>query len=396
VRTRSCHIWSADDVLHAFAIDLLRLPTVAALLTDAPVLLARALDPTATYAVVTTDGLRGDDAPANQHVDLCIPLRARGQRLGAVQVSGGRRTVFDTPLVGQVAELLTVAMLERQREAARQARALQEAAEVKFDSVSMLSHEMRTPLASIKGYATALLLDDVDWDVATRREFLQAIETEADHLTKLVADILEAGGYRVLVAHDGERALEQVALEAPDLILLDLLLPGPLDGYAVCERLRTFSMIPVIMVTARVREDEKLRGFEAGADDYVTKPFSAKELLARVQAVLRRSRTTAASPPVVEFGDITINLASQQVTSGGAPVHLTPTEYRLLMALARHPDHVMTHTELLVEVWGAEFRDEIDYLRTYVRYLRRTLEPDPANPRYLLTVPGIGYRLATT
>jgi two-component system, OmpR family, KDP operon response regulator KdpE len=214
-------------------------------------------------------------------------------------------------------------------------------------------------------------------------------------LVRLFRAVLEGAGYRVIAVHDGERALAQVAVEAPDLVLLDLLLPGPLDGYAVCERLRSFSMIPVIMVTARVREDDKLRGFQAGADDYVTKPFSAKELLARVQAVLRRSRTTAASPAVVELGDIVINLASQQVTSGGAPLHLTPTEYRLLMALARHPGHVMTHSELLTEVWGGEFRDEVEYLRTYIRYLRRKLESDPANPRILLTVPGTGYRLAT-
>lgn len=213
-------------------------------------------------------------------------------------------------------------------------------------------------------------------------------------LARLIQAILESADYQVLIAPDGDGAIEQVVLETPDLVLLDLLLPGHLDGYAVCQRIREFSMVPVIMVTARIREDEKLRGFEAGADDYITKPFSAKELLARVQAVLRRSRVQADSPARLRLGDLVIDLAAQQVTNAGQPVHLTPTEYRLLVALARHPNQVITHADLLAEVWGAEYRDEVDYLRTYIRYLRQKLEPDPASPRYLLTSPGFGYRLA--
>jgi two-component system KDP operon response regulator KdpE len=214
-------------------------------------------------------------------------------------------------------------------------------------------------------------------------------------LVRLIRAVLEATGYTVTTVPEGERAIRQVALETPDLVLLDLLLPGTLDGFEVCRRIREFSMVPVIMVTARAREDEKLRGFEVGADDYITKPFSAKELLARVQAVLRRSRVRADSPATVQLGNLVIDMAAQQVTSNGRPIHLTPTEYRLLMTLARHPNHVQTHAALLTEVWGAEYRDEIDYLRTYMRYLRRKLEPDPAQPRFLLTVPGVGYRLAT-
>ncbi|HUG15616.1 MAG TPA: response regulator transcription factor [Thermomicrobiales bacterium] len=213
-------------------------------------------------------------------------------------------------------------------------------------------------------------------------------------LVRLIRAVLETDGHRVDVAHDGEAAIERVALDPPDLVLLDLLLPGSLDGYEICERIRSFSMVPVVMLTARAHEDDKLRGFEAGADDYITKPFSARELLARVQAVLRRSRTTSDTPPVVDVGGISINFAAREVTSGGEPIHLTPTEFRLLMALAMHPGRAITHTALLTEVWGPEYRDEIDYLRTYIRYLRRKLEPDPKNPRYLITVPGTGYRLA--
>jgi two-component system, OmpR family, KDP operon response regulator KdpE len=231
---------------------------------------------------------------------------------------------------------------------------------------------------------------------AQRRQAIPAtvlVVEDEPRLVRLIRAILESDGYRVDVVHDGESALERIALAPPDLVLLDLLLPGSLDGYAICERIRGFSMTPVIMLTARVQEDDKLRGFDAGADDYVTKPFSARELLARVHAVLRRSRTQDTTPAIVDVGSISINFAAQEVTSGGESVHLTPTEFKLLVALARHPGRAMTHTALLTEVWGAEYRDEIDYLRTYIRYLRRKLEPDPASPRYLITVPGTGYRL---
>jgi two-component system KDP operon response regulator KdpE len=212
-------------------------------------------------------------------------------------------------------------------------------------------------------------------------------------LVRLLRAVLEAGGYRMDVVHDGAAAIESVALDPPDLVLLDLRLPGDLDGYAVCERIREFALTPIIMVTARAREDEKLRGFAAGADDYVTKPFSARELLARVQAVLRRT-TAADAQPRVMLGDLTIDLATRLVTRDNAPIHLTPTEYRLLLTLAQHPGKVLTHSELLSAVWGAEYRDEVEYLRTYVRYLRQKLEPEPTQPRYLLTHPGIGYSLA--
>lgn len=214
-------------------------------------------------------------------------------------------------------------------------------------------------------------------------------------LVRLIRAILESAQYQVVVVSNGERAMERVAVEPPDLVLLDLFLPGVLDGFEVCRRIRGFSMVPIIMLTARAAEEDKLRGFEVGADDYIVKPFSAKELLARVQAVLRRSVVSADSPARVELGDLLIDLATQQVTSNGEPVHLTPTEFRLLVTLAQHPNQVMTHTALLREVWGIEYQDEIDYLRTYIRYLRQKIEPDPAHPRYLVTTPGVGYRLVT-
>ena len=220
------------------------------------------------------------------------------------------------------------------------------------------------------------------------------VEDEA-RLVRLIRAVLESQGYRVTVVPTGERALAQVALEMPDLVLLDLRLPGGMDGFEICRRIREFSMVPVVMLTASAREEEKLAGFDAGADDYITKPFSSRELLARVQAVLRRTRVKQDSPAVIEVGDLTINLASQRVSVAGESIHLTPTEYRLLLALARQPDRVMTHTALLTEVWGIEYRDEVDYLRTYIRYLRQKLEPDPSHPRYLITRPGVGYSLST-
>jgi two-component system KDP operon response regulator KdpE len=212
-------------------------------------------------------------------------------------------------------------------------------------------------------------------------------------LVRLWRVVLESGGYHMEAVHDGVAAIERVALDPPALVLLDLRLPGELDGYAVCERIRSFATTPIIMLTARAREDEKLRGFTAGADDYVTKPFSARELLARVQAVLRRA-TASDDLPRLTLGELSIDLATRRVTRDGAPVSLTPTEYRLLQALARHPDKIMTHAELLSAVWGPEYRDELAYLRTYVRYLRRKLEVNPAEPRYLLTHAGLGYSLA--
>jgi two-component system, OmpR family, KDP operon response regulator KdpE len=230
---------------------------------------------------------------------------------------------------------------------------------------------------------------------SSARSVILVVEDEP-RLVRLLRAILESTGHTVVVANTGERAIELAALETPRLVILDLLLPGPLDGYHVCQRIREFSMAPIIMLTARTMESDKLRGFAAGADDYVTKPFSAKELLARIQALLRRTEVPATSPGRIEAGEVVIDLSTYEVTVSGSQVELTPTEYRLLLTLARNPNRVIPHPTLLTEVWGIEYEDEIEYLRTYIRYLRKKIEPDPANPRYLRTRQGIGYYLATS
>lgn len=210
-------------------------------------------------------------------------------------------------------------------------------------------------------------------------------------LIRLVETLLTSIGHRVLTASDGQTAVELAAIESPDLVILDLLLPGSLDGFEVCQRIRSFSTTPIIMLTARNREPDKLRGFSLGADDYITKPFSARELLARVKAVLRRSQGTPEPAGKIEIDDLSINQATYSVSVAGEEIRLTPTEYRLLITLARHPGQVITHSEILSEVWGPEYRDELTYLRTYIRYLRNKIEPEPSNPRFIMTRSGIGY-----
>jgi two-component system KDP operon response regulator KdpE len=211
----------------------------------------------------------------------------------------------------------------------------------------------------------------------------------------LVREILLATGYDVVAAFSGDNGIELAALEQPDLILLDILLPGSLDGYQVAKRLREFSDVPIIMLTAKVREVDMLKGFEVGADDYITKPFSSKELLARVQAVLKRSRVEKSQKPSpkINSGDVTIDLARRAVFISEREIYLTPTEYNLLYELATHPNQVLFHDQLLSKVWGAEYRDDVDYLRSYIHYLRKKIEIDPSNPKIIVSSPGVGYML---
>ena len=213
-------------------------------------------------------------------------------------------------------------------------------------------------------------------------------------LVRLVRTHLEKAGYKVLAAADGEQALEVAANELPDLVVLDLMLPK-LDGFEVCRRIREFSLVPVIMLTARGEPVDRLRGFEMGADDYLAKPFVPAELLARVRAVLRRSQqvTSAATPSVVRCGEIAIDLLRRRVTVGDEGVKLTATEFRLLQHLAVNAGKVLSHTDLLTKVWGPEYRDDRDYLWAYVRHLRRKLERDPEHPVHILSQPGFGYVL---
>lgn len=211
---------------------------------------------------------------------------------------------------------------------------------------------------------------------------------------KLLKANLESSGYNVLTASDGEQAVQIVESELPDLVILDLMLPK-MDGYAVCRHVREFSAVPIIMLTARSAQVDLIHGFEVGADDYLTKPFSVTELLMRVQAVLRRSKwpEEIMSRQGFKTGPIQIDFAQHRVTVDAEPVKLTPTEYRLLAYLASNANRVILHRELLRAVWGPEYGEETEYLRVYMRYLRQKLEPEPSDPRYLLTQPGAGYML---
>jgi two-component system KDP operon response regulator KdpE len=212
---------------------------------------------------------------------------------------------------------------------------------------------------------------------------------------RLVSEVLKAMGYQVIAAASGEPALEMVAMEQPDLVLLDVRLPGGMDGYEICRRIREFSDVAVIMLTAKALESDIVCGFDAGADDYLTKPFSSKELVARVKAVLRRTqRPEERVTATFKCGELEINFARRSVKMRGDDVALTRTEYALLRQLALNADKVMLHKDLLTEVWGTEYRDDVDYLRAYVHYLRDKLEADTSNPEYILTSPGIGYLLA--
>ncbi len=228
-----------------------------------------------------------------------------------------------------------------------------------------------------------------------RAERILVVDDEP-RLVRLVRGVLEAVGYQVITAANGEAALELMVMEQPDLILLDILLPEDMDGYEVCRRVREFSDVPIIMLTAKARESDKLTGFDVGADDYLTKPFSSKELIARVKAVLRRSKfpEEVQSTAVFVCGELSINFAQRRVFVRGQEVALTATEYALLRELALNVNCVVLHEELLTSVWGPEYRDDIDYLRAYIRYLRRKIEDEPSRPKYIRNKPGVGYMLA--
>ena len=200
--------------------------------------------------------------------------------------------------------------------------------------------------------------------------------------------------YRIVQCHDGETALAHAAREPWDLVILDLTMPV-LDGFTVLGALRgSGSDVPVIVLTARDAEPDRVRGLELGADDYVTKPFSNKELVARIDAVMRRYRagTEASRARELAHGDLRIDFAQRKVSVRGAPVNLTPTEYNLLFHLATNPGQVMSHAELLKKVWGDEYREEVHYLKVYVGRLRTKLERDPAKPELIRTVRGVGYQ----
>lgn len=204
---------------------------------------------------------------------------------------------------------------------------------------------------------------------------------------------LSGEGYEVLEAADAREAMRMAVARRPDLLILDLGLPDR-DGTEVLAAVREWSAMPVLVLSARGREQEKVRAFDLGADDYVVKPFGMAELLARVKAALRRHRPGAADEPVFRVGGLEVDLARRTVRVDGEAVRLSPKQYRLLQVLVAHAGKVLTHGHLLDAVWGPAHRDDVQYLRVFVRKLRARLESDPARPRYLLTELGVGYRLS--
>jgi DNA-binding response OmpR family regulator len=204
---------------------------------------------------------------------------------------------------------------------------------------------------------------------------------------------LEQAGFRVVTAGDGQAALTTFRHEKPDLVILDLMLPG-MDGLDVCRILRRESAVPIIMLTARAEETDRLIGLELGADDYVVKPFSPREVVARVRAVLRRVEGEVAPAGLLQAGDIVLDLAGHQATVAGRPVKLTPTEFALLATLARAPGRTFTRAQLLQQIQDNPLEGFERTVDVHVRNLRAKIEPDPRNPRYILTVYGVGYKLA--
>ena len=220
------------------------------------------------------------------------------------------------------------------------------------------------------------------------------IVDDEPQIVRLVRDHLEAAGFSVLEAADGRGAVRLAQTERPDLVVLDLGLPG-LDGLDVTRSLRKGGSVPIIMLTARGDESDKLVGLELGADDYMTKPFSPKELVARIRAVLRRAETAAAGPDVLRVGeDVELDLPRMEARVAGRRVDLTPTEFQLLAAMAREPGRVFTRAQLLDAVHGVAFESYERAIDAHVKNIRRKLEPDSGAPRYLQTVYGVGYRLA--
>lgn len=219
------------------------------------------------------------------------------------------------------------------------------------------------------------------------------IEDEAQML-KFMRVSLSAQGYRVIEATTGAEGLRQASSYTPDLIVLDLGLPD-LDGMEVTRKVREWSAAPIIVVSARGREEDKVRALDEGADDYLTKPFGTGELLARIRVALRHAARTAEDPAVTTaaIGDVKIDLVKRLVLAGDLEVHLTPIEYKLLTTLVKHAGMVLTHKQLLDQVWGPGHAHQTQYLRVYMTQLRHKLEKNPARPKYLVTEPGVGYRL---
>jgi two-component system KDP operon response regulator KdpE len=215
-------------------------------------------------------------------------------------------------------------------------------------------------------------------------------------IIKLLRANLNAEGFEVLTAMDGAQALQTIEKEAPDLVILDIMMPE-MNGFEVCRHVREWSQVPIIMLSAKGSEDDKVRCLDMGADDYITKPFGINELVARVKAVFRRvdSIFTQPAQPAFRTDGLEINFSERKVTIAGRELKLTPTEYRLLQELVLNVNKVLTHSMLLGKVWGPEYAEEKEYLHVFIGRLRKELEPSPESPKFIVTVPGVGYRFTT-
>jgi two-component system, OmpR family, KDP operon response regulator KdpE len=229
--------------------------------------------------------------------------------------------------------------------------------------------------------------------MAEEKELILLIEDEPQ-MRRFLRITLESHGYRFVEAGTAQEGLMQASMRNPDVVLLDLGLPD-LDGLEVTERLREWTQTPIIVISAREQEHDKVKALDAGADDYLTKPFSAGELMARVRVALRHALRlrSGQNEPVFAHAGLRVDLAARRVFVRDNEIHLTPIEYKLLTALIRHAGKVVTHRQLLLEVWGPGQVSEVQYLRVYMTQLRHKLEADPARPRFLLNEPGVGYRL---
>jgi len=229
--------------------------------------------------------------------------------------------------------------------------------------------------------------------MASAEEKLILVVDDEPRMVRFVRMNLELEGFQVAEASTGIEALEKIRDDLPDLVLLDVMMPE-LDGFETLARLREISTVPVIMLTVKGDEEDRIRGLELGADDYVAKPFSPRELASRIRAVLRRAEMPTPLPKTAHQIDehLAIDFRQREVIVDGQPIRLRPTEYRLLYHLVNNAGWVMTHEMLLSKVWGYEYREETGLLRLYITYLRQKIEPDPGNPRYILTERGVGYR----
>ena len=225
------------------------------------------------------------------------------------------------------------------------------------------------------------------------RPLVLVIDDEAP-MRRFLRVALTSNGYQVVEAESGEQGIALAASHNPELVLLDLGLPD-LDGLVVTQRLREWSRAPIVVVSARGLENDKILALDGGADDYLTKPFGVGELLARLRVALRHAAGQKGADPIFGVGDLRVDLGRRQVQIAGEEVHLTPIEYRLLATLVKYAGRVITHRQLLREVWGPHAGDQVQYLRVYMAQLRHKLEATPGKPRYLVTEPGVGYRLRT-